>query len=278
MEKNFQFLMNPDLKDLKPIFTGFACDKISEIKGPFASDCTTIYYILEGHGTFYYKGTSHRVQSGQAFIIQPGETASWQSDSHDPWQYQWVGFTGTLSHRFAELPPVFDVPDGVFTPLENLNAMNTHTEYRLVSELFQLFYLLLEPKREKRSYAQQIVDLIQSSYMQKLTVEHIAEQFRMDRSYLNRKFKKHTGQSIKDYLTKVRLDRAIWYLARGYSVKETASLCGFNDVSNFSRAFKKNHTDHLSPQQWQTHITNVHREKNLLTSTKSVPGKANRDR
>lgn len=267
MGKSFQFLMNPDLKDLKPIFAGAALSKAGDLNGPAASDCTSIYYVFHGCGTYYSKGGTYPVRSGQAFILLPGETASWQADSADPWQYQWIGFTGALSHRFAELPPVFDVPQGVFTEIENLGAMNTHTEYRLVSELFMLFYLLLEPKREKRSYVQQIVDLIQSSYMQKLTVENIAQQFRMDRSYLNRQFKKHTGLSIKEYITTVRLDRAVWYLARGYSVKETAGLCGFNDVSNFSRAFKQNHTDHMSPQQWRTYITNVHREKALLTAS-----------
>ena len=268
MEKNFQFLMNPPIQDLKPLFVG-ASPNASDSTIPKALDCTVIYYVLSGCGSVYMDEQEFAVHAGQAFIILPGKTTSWRSSAHAPWSYQWLGFTGALSHRFAELAPVFDVPEGVITPLTGPKEMNTHIEYRLVSELFMLFYLLLEPKREQRSYVQQIVDLIQSSYMQKLTVEAMATQFRMDRSYLNRQFKKATGYSIKEYITKVRLDRAVWYLARGYSVKETAVLCGFSDVSNFSKAFKQHHPDNLSPQQWRLHITKVHKEQSLLTS----PGK-----
>ncbi|MBP3634190.1 MAG: AraC family transcriptional regulator [Oscillospiraceae bacterium] len=259
--------MNPDLHDLKPILAGSSKSLPDEVNGSQRSDCVVLYYVTAGSGTFYIKDEQYAAKKGQAFMILPGETASWRASHHDPWSYQWVGFTGSLSHRFSELPPVFDVPDGVFAPLESLRAMNTHTEYRLTSELFQLFFLLLEPKRENRSYVQQVADLIQSSYMQHLTVEEIAKQFRMDRSYLNRQFKKATGQSIKEYITNVRLDRAAWYLARGYTVKETAGLCGFNDVSNFSKAFKHHHSNNMSPQQWRSHITGVHKENALLTSS-----------
>lgn len=267
MSKRFQFLMNPELQDIRPIFAGAAKLQPSEVIGPVRSDCTSLYYVLSGHGTLYFEENEISVHAGQAFLLTPGQTATWKADVAVPWEYQWVGFTGTLSHRFAELPTVFQVPEHVFSPIEDLSAMNTHTEYLLASELFKLFYLLLEPKREKRSYVQQIADHIQASYMQKLSVEELAKQFRMDRSYLNRQFKKATGQSIKEYITNVRLERAVWHLARGYSVKETAALCGFSDVSNFSRAFKQHHTSNMSPQQWKTHIAAVHRDNALLTST-----------
>jgi len=264
VKNSFQFLMNPDLQDLKPIFAGAEQSSPGALSGPITYDCTALHYITAGCGVLYRGENTYPAHAGQAFILLPGETASWQADAAEPWSYQWVGFTGTLSHRFAELSTVFDVPEGLFAPLEDISAVNTHTEYRFVSELFMLFYLLLEPKRETKSYVQRVTDLIQASYMQKLTVTQIADQLGIDRSYLNRQFKKATGRSIKEYITHVRLERAAWYLARNYSVKETAGLCGFNDVSNFSRAFKQYHTAGMSPQQWRTHIAAVHREKNLL--------------
>ena len=267
MKKSFQFLMNPQLQDIKPILAGAASEDPGSLVTPERNDCMILYYIFKGRGTVYINETPYPARAGQAFIIQPGKTASWQADRYESWSYQWIGFTGTLSHRFSELPPVFDVPDGVFAPLEDVSAVNTHTEYRFASELFMLFYLLLEPKREARSYVQRVADLIQASYMQKLSVGDIANQFGMDRSYLNRQFKKVTGKSIKEYITHVRLERAVWYLARGYSVKETAGLCGFNDVSNFSRAFKQHHSNHMSPQQWRTYIAKVHQEKSLLNGS-----------
>ena len=265
MRNSFQFLMNPQLQDIRPLFAGACRDEPAHLDTFQPADCMFLYYIWSGSGTLYCKDRTYPIGAGQAFLLLPGHGASLLADDNEPPEYQWIGFSGTMSHRFSELPTVFDVPDGVFSKLENPSAMNTHAEYLLASELLKLFYLLLEPKREKGNYIQQLVDRIQSSYMQKLSVEELAKEFRMDRSYLNRRFKQSTGHSIKEYLTHVRLDRAVWYLARGYSVKETAELCGFNDVSNFSRAFKRHHTGNLSPQQWQMHISRVHKENALLT-------------
>lgn len=270
MTQSFQFLMNPQLQDIRPLFAGSSKSSPSNLVGPRTADCTILHYVLSGKGTVYCGGKEFPVHGGQSFLVLPGKSASWKADAYEPWEYQWVGFSGVLSHRFAELPPVFDTPEGVFSRLEDLSAMNTHTELLLAGELFKLLYLLAAPKREQRSYVQQIADRIQACYMQKISVEDMAREFQMDRAYLNRQFKKATGQSIKEYITRVRLDRAVWYLARGYSVKETAGLCGYNDVSNFSRGFKQRHN--MSPQQWKSHIAAVHREKSLLTGN---PAKRN---
>ena len=77
--------------------------------------------------------------------------------------------------------------------------------------------------------------------MRAIHVNDIAVRLNLDRRYLSRLFKENTGQSIQDYLTQVRLDEAANYLQQGYSVSETAAFCGYENVTNFSRMFKKYH-------------------------------------
>jgi AraC-like DNA-binding protein len=85
--------------------------------------------------------------------------------------------------------------------------------------------------------------------MENISVELIAQQMNLDRRYLTRLFKAKTGKTMQEYLIEVRLKQACEYLRQGFSVNHTASLCGYEDVSNFSRMFKKRYG--LSPQHWQ---------------------------
>ena len=82
---------------------------------------------------------------------------------------------------------------------------------------------------------------IKYNYMHPLRVETLAHTFGFERSYLFRIFKARYGSSIKDYITKTRMENAKKLLTAGYTVCETAGLVGYEDEFNFSKAFKKYH-------------------------------------
>lgn len=66
------------------------------------------------------------------------------------------------------------------------------------------------------------------------------EKYHCNFDYLNRQFKKKTGQTIFSCLNEIRIEQAKKYLATGlYSCSEVASKTGFHDVYYFSRVFKK---------------------------------------
>ena len=72
-------------------------------------------------------------------------------------------------------------------------------------------------------------------------------------STLQRGFAKHVGMSPKQYLTQLRMNRALELLADNeLSVKEISLACGFVDEKYFSRAFKKKYG--CSPSQMRKHI------------------------
>ena len=77
-----------------------------------------------------------------------------------------------------------------------------------------------------------------------LTMTHIkklSSLFGFERTYLYRLFKKKVGVSIKDYVIKTRMNKAKLFLEKGYNVNSTATLVGYNDSFNFSKAFKKHY-------------------------------------
>ena len=232
-------LTNRHLQDLNPLIAGEEICAASHRFGPFVRKYTLIHYVIKGKGVFYARGKEYPVEAGQAFLFLPDEVTTYQADTLDPWHYQWIGFDGSLSTQFAQLPPVFPVKEEIFRKAFHSISDPATLEFHLASALFLLYASLFSKKVNTNQHVQRVQSYIQTSYMQAVRVEDIAMHLNLDRRYLSRLFKKKTGQSIQDYLIQTRLDAALQHLEDGYSVTEAAILCGYEDVSNFSKMFKK---------------------------------------
>ena len=127
MVQAMQFLLNKHLQDLNPILAGWSHkQQPGSHVPPRQRSYTTIHYVLEGKGILHLDGKDYPVHAGQAFLHLPGHPISCTADIDDPWSYRWVGFNGTLSHSFNQLPPVFDVPEGM---LQNLREFEEPHEF-----------------------------------------------------------------------------------------------------------------------------------------------------
>ncbi|MCR4901368.1 MAG: response regulator [Butyrivibrio sp.] len=73
----------------------------------------------------------------------------------------------------------------------------------------------------------------------KLNLSFISQEFGFSSSYLSRKFKQDTGQNFVEYLTELRMKKAIRYAESGFKMYQTASKVGIPDPNYFSRCFKK---------------------------------------
>ncbi len=71
-------------------------------------------------------------------------------------------------------------------------------------------------------------------------INTLAETLKMSRSQFYRKIKALTNQTLLDFVTTVRMNKALEYLLSGdYNISETAYKVGFSMHSNFSRTFTK---------------------------------------
>ena len=233
------FLTNRYLSDLNPLIAGeHRCDPEHGTK-PQRRNYVLIHSVISGKGTFCVRGSTYTVGPGEAFLILPGETASYKADKEDPWHYRWVGFDGVLSKDFALLPPVFPLPENILRKMLEVADDPSVAEYRISGELFKLYARLFSQKHTNNRYVQKVQNYIQTSYMLPIRVEDIAAQFNLDRRYLSWLFKQETGRSIQAHLIAVRMEAAIQHLQQGCTVQETARLVGYPDTANFSKMFKK---------------------------------------
>lgn len=241
-------LMNRHFGELNPLAIGHEHCAAGHSFGPYVRKYVLIHYIVSGKGTVEKNGTVYKVKAGEAFIILPEEIVTYRADDIDPWYYEWIGFDGSLSARFAELPPVLSFPA---EPMREIVTMeNTPMrEYRIAGILFSLYADLFERHSHKHHYVRRVEDHIRALYMQPLRVEEIAEKMNLDRRYLSRLFKSKTGMTIQDYIVTVRMEEAKTRLLQGFSVEETARFCGYEDVSNFSKMFKRRFG--ISPLYWK---------------------------
>ncbi len=186
-------------------------------------------------------------------MILPGEIVTYTADDTHPWHYQWIAFDGTLSRKFNELPCVLpNFPGELMAEVCKLSTKGM-SEYRAAALLFRLYAELFEKSKRNHHYVRRVQDHIRALYMKPLFVEDIAAEMNLDRRYLSRIFKEKTGQTIQDFLIAVRMEEARKLLLNGNSVEQTAALCGYEDVCNFSKMFKRRLGE--SPLAWKKRNT-----------------------
>ena len=109
----------------------------------------------------------------------------------------------------------------------------------LLAELADQYARRVIQYAENKRFAE-ILAWIRLYYHKKFTVSELANRFSYNPKYLSALFKKYTGQTVKGYITRIRLDAAKGLLVQGSaSVKAVATSVGFTDEYYFMRAFKK---------------------------------------
>ena len=84
------------------------------------------------------------------------------------------------------------------------------------------------------------IKYIRGNYNKDISTKEIADEIRLSKSYFCRVFKEITGYTTVHYLNYLRCCNAIKFFQTGkYTVTEVALLCGFDNLSYFSKIFKK---------------------------------------
>ena len=125
-------------------------------------------------------------------------------------------------------------------------------EIKVVSLLLNVFYELLrsgsitkkgeENKRvsHRNAIMATLFAYIEENLSQKMTLAELAKVANINEKYLCRFFKDYTGTTPIDYINRTRVARAHYEITVNHmNVTEAAYECGFNELSYFSRCYKK---------------------------------------
>ena len=237
-------LNNRGFADLNPILCGAQECEPNHNWGPYMRRYFLLHYVRRGCGVYECPRGVFKVRAGEFFLIYPGEITRYVADAEQPWDYIWIGFDGALSERLNELPsPIGKLPPELFAELytaitNNFSHWGGAREEFIASVLHRIYAELVSASPDTTNYIDQAEAYIHAMYMEDITIEQIADGLSLNRRYLSRLFKKKHGVTMKEFLTRVRMEQAQHLLSEGYSVAESGALCGYPDPANFSKMFK----------------------------------------
>lgn len=114
-------------------------------------------------------------------------------------------------------------------------------------------YCRLVNKHSQRNYSlliQKVITQIESDISSDLSLNNLSKKFNVNSSYLSSLFKKETGNTLTDYVNKMRVERAKELLiSTNLQIQSIAQRCGMLDVNYFTKTFKK-YTD-LTPKKYR---------------------------
>ena len=89
-------------------------------------------------------------------------------------------------------------------------------------------------------YASRAMQIIADNLQQKIRVEEIAANLGISAGHLSRIFRQATGQTVVEYINRVKCERVKALLEnRNVSLQEACDGVGISDVNYLSRLFKK---------------------------------------
>lgn len=87
---------------------------------------------------------------------------------------------------------------------------------------------------------QRAVIYINNNYMSKISLDKVAREACASKYHFSREFKKSLGCTYKDYVNKIRMEKAKELLkSTKMSITEAAFSVGYPDLTNFERIFKR---------------------------------------
>ena len=132
----------------------------------------------------------------------------------------------------------------LFAALPDLLGQETSSaglELRLTMALFLLRSNEVRPQGPVPERLNAIIrSMEQYYYRPDLSISSLAEMAGYSPNYLQKIFREAVGCNPKEYLLKIRMDKAVKFIReKRYLVKEISILCGFSDPHYFSNVFRE---------------------------------------
>ena len=139
------------------------------------------------------------------------------------------------------------------------------------SELLRLIWLLhesgdisvsYEKSKSRSEIIRPAIEYMNENLCENITVETLAEAVHMSKSYFMKRFHEAAGASAIEYLTRLRIKKACSILSEtDMTCARTAYECGFRNLSNFNRQFKK--SVGVTPVEYRKHTADPERKSVL---------------
>ena len=255
---NNNFFVNPfcNNDDYISLFAcGYGLGSINKTKTVQIRNEYILHYVEKGKGYFETGGKSYAVSAGDVFAIYPGEKICYYADTKTPWTNGWINFVGKGAGELltrtgiTKASTILSVKSEkpINTLMHCLKYVNSgsYIQTRLSAYVLEFLSLIEEKnkhfdtlsKREK--YVSSAISYMEYYFSDGISASDVSNYLGLERTYFYRIFKKETGVSPTDFLTKLRIGKAKQLITSGESFSEVASAVGIIDIYYFSKLFTK---------------------------------------
>ncbi len=236
-----------------------------------------ILYVIDGFGTSFVADTIETFSSGDLVLLGSNLPHFWRSDEsyHAENCQKKVNYIVIQFPNDFFKDPIFQYPEfylikkllkmslrGIrfFPPFSkkagkkiiDIVSVTGFERVVLVLELLQYlaesdsYRLLAGELYNQQNYdftndrLTKVLHFLNINYQQKIELKKVAEIAHLHPSAFCRFFKEKTGKSLSEFIIDMRIGYACKLLVEGYlTVSQICFECGFNNLSNFNRIFKR---------------------------------------
>ena len=166
--------------------------------GPAVRHYHLLHYVLEGEGTFLKEGATYRVEAGDLFVIRPEEVTTYRASAARPWQYVWLGFQAGETPPFLQAPVIRQPPVRKLFESLREQCRYEHQDGRVFALLYDVLWRLSQdappPASRQEPYAAYAKAYLETSYMQPVSIQKLADTLHIDRRYLTVLFREAYGE------------------------------------------------------------------------------------
>jgi len=224
---------------------------------PYGRQDYQLIYITGGNAEFYFHDQRCIVSAESLVLLYPNEKQHYNYPAEGTSDVYWVHFSGTDAEqllRSHQLCPghIFPVSGGkeclyLFERIIRELQLKQPGFYSLTSLYMET---LLAPFARSitlgstHSAGNPIVEEailhFHAEYHTPVSIQEYAASQGISCCWFIRTFKQHTGMTPVQYLTDIRINKAIELLDTGtFNIQEAAALVGYDNPLYFSRVFKK---------------------------------------
>jgi AraC-like DNA-binding protein len=121
-------------------------------------------------------------------------------------------------------------------PLQN--AALKHRIIALLTHIFQIYARKPPHASPRDERIEAVISYLNSNFDKPFSLARLSREFCFSKNHLNVVFRRKTGTTVNQYIRMKRLTQARLEIRNGVAAEEAAYTVGFNDYSNFYRAYK----------------------------------------
>ncbi len=223
-----------------------------------------VYYLMSGERKYFIEDTIYKVEEGDVVIIPPNVIHRSIGEGDGRYSRILVGvptqvfepemiseFESALNGYILNIPPKHrKFFEQILEKAEyEYEKKDSYSEYLINNMVNEMLIFLIRVNKgmefqpsgiESDRLISRAAQFISLNHEFPLTLDEVASEVGMSRTYFSKLFKRKTGFGFSDYLAGVRITEAARLLTEtDLDITTIATQCGYSDSSYFTSVFKK---------------------------------------